>query len=336
MRTLGLRAGVTALALVMAPVPVRADTEIPRPETRCTIGDPALAELSGLAVDDHGVYAVNDGGTRVEVVVLGNDCETRDVLTAPTDPYDVEDLALGPDGTLWLGDTGDNLRRRETVALHALARDGTSQLYRLTYPDGAQDAEALIMAGDGTPYIVTKNVLGNAGVYRPAAPLREPGPTPLERVGTVPLTPTDTQGGPAGVVGTVTVTGAALSADGGVVALRTYTDAYLYPVVGHDIAEALRQEPVRVPLPDEPQGEAIAFTGDGALLTAGEGVDEPLRVVPAAAGLVARHEDDTGGDAAAPNPPEEPEDDGFGVLPGLAVAAVVVVVVITGIRRRRR
>ena len=68
--------------------------------------------------------------------VLGDDCRVRDLITAPTDPYDVEDLALGPDGTFWLGDTGDNEVNVQTVALHALSRDGTSVLYRLTYPDG--------------------------------------------------------------------------------------------------------------------------------------------------------------------------------------------------------
>lgn len=263
----------------------RADTADTVPEAVCSVGDPRLAELSGLAADSEHLYAVADGGTRAEVVVLDDDCQVRDVLTAPTDPYDVEDLALGPDATLWLGDTGDNRQVRETVALHALSRDGTSTLYRLTYPDGPHDAEALVVDGEGTPYIITKSAVGSSRVYRPSGPLVSPGPTPLEEVATVSLLPTATQGGPLGVAGSVLVTGAALSPDGSVVALRTYTDAYLYPVTGGDIAGAFGHQPVRVPLPGEPQGEAIAFTPDGTLLSAGEGSGEQVRAIPNATAL---------------------------------------------------
>ena len=41
----------------------------------------------------------------------------------------------------------------------------------MTYPDGPHDAESLLLAPDGTPYIVTKEVLGDSGVYRPDAAL---------------------------------------------------------------------------------------------------------------------------------------------------------------------
>ena len=47
---------------------------------------------------------------------------------------------------------------------------------------------------------------------------------------------------------------------------------------------------MRVPLPDEPQGEAIAFAADGTLLSGSEGrggVAGQIRGVPGAAGLVA-------------------------------------------------
>jgi hypothetical protein len=89
-----------------------------------------------------------------------------------------------------------------------------------------------------------------------------------------------------------------------VVALRTYTDAWLFAVPdapgsdapGSDapgpdaVAAALRGTPVRVPLPDEPQGEALAFTTDGTLLSGSEsrgGATGQIRAVPGAAGLVA-------------------------------------------------
>ena len=74
-------------------------------------------------------------------------------------------------------------RRRSgpTVALIALRPDGSTSIYRLTYPDGPHDAEALLLAPDGTPYVVTKEVLGASGVYRPAAALVDGGTVALAR-----------------------------------------------------------------------------------------------------------------------------------------------------------
>ena len=67
------------------------------------------------------------------------------------------------------------------------------------------------------------------------------------------------------------MTGGAVSADGRVVALRTYTDAWLFAVPdGGGVADALRATPVQVPLPGEPQGEAVAFAADGTLLSGSE------------------------------------------------------------------
>jgi hypothetical protein len=69
------------------------------------------------------------------------------------------------------------------------------------------------------------------------------------------------------------ITGGALADDGRTAALRTYTDAWLFPVGGptaDDVIAGLRETPTQVPLPGEPQGEALAFDADGSLLSAGE------------------------------------------------------------------
>lgn len=290
-RRLAVPALLTACALIgLAPAAWAAPAE---PQTLCTITDPKLAELSGMVVDEAGaIWAMDDGGRRIALHRLDpRNCRIVETRTAPVDPYDAEDLALGPDGTFWVADTGDNRKARESIAVIAVPRGaGGPRLYRLTYPDGPHDAEALLVGADGMPVVVTKEVLGGAGVYRPAAPLREPGPTPLIRVGTVVLPRSDTIGGPVGAVGAYTVTGAAQSRDRSVVALRTYTDAWLFRVPqGGDVGAAFDGIPVRVPLPDEPQGEAIAFRADGTLLSgselrvrAGE-----LRAVPDAVALAA-------------------------------------------------
>lgn len=264
----------------------------PVPAPACTITDPRLEELSGLVADDQHWYAINDGGTAATVWVLGKDCQVQDKITNAMDPYDVEDLARAADGTFWLSDTGDNDEDRDTVALLSLTPAGDGAVHRLTYPDGKHDAEALLLDPGGVPYIFTKNPLGTADVYRPAGPLAAPGPTPLEHVATVRLTSTDTPGGPVpGLVGSVVVTGAASSADGTAIALRTYTDAYLFPVRDGDVVGALAEKPVRVPLPNEAQGEAIAFQPDGSLVSGSEagrdGTAQTMNVVAGATALVA-------------------------------------------------
>ncbi|HEX7302807.1 hypothetical protein [Lentzea sp.] len=246
-----------------------------------------MQELSGLTSDGKQFFAVSDSdnGT-LRIQVMGRDCVVTRTITAPVDPFDVEDLAMTPDGTLWASDTGDNNKSRSTVALHKVTPAGAVERFRLTYPDGKHDAEALIIDKSGTPFIITKEPLGSALVYRPTGPLRTDISVPMEQVARVSLSTTDTPGGPLeGTLDSRLVTGAASTADGTVVALRTYTDAYLYPVPDGDVVKALAGDPVRIPLPDEPQGEAIAFDPNGTLLSASEGAGTPIRAVEGAAAL---------------------------------------------------
>jgi hypothetical protein len=255
----------------------------------CAVDDPRLDELSGMVVHDGGLWAMSDGGRSVQVHRIDrSNCNVIDTRTADVDPYDAEDLAVGPDGGLWVADLGDNDRRRDTVAVVVLPERGDARLHRLTYPDGPHDAEALLVDAHGRPLVITKEVGRPAGLYRTADPPEGDGPTQLLLVGELALPASDTLGGPVGGIGTRLVTGAALSADGTVAAVRTYTDAWLFPVSGGDLVAALNQTPVRVPLPDEPQGEAIAFEPDGTLLSGSEtrrGVRGEIRAVAGATAL---------------------------------------------------
>ena len=267
-----------------------------------------------------GLWAMADGGRRVELHRLDpGTCAVVESRTAKVDPYDAEDLAVGPDGSLWVGDTGDNEQRRSTVALIVVPARGEPVLHRLTYPDGPHDAEALLVDARGVPTVVTKSV-GAAGIYQPEGPLDGVGPTPLVHVGDLVLPSSTTTGGPIGGLGSRTVTGGAMTADGRIVALRTYTDAWLFAVPdGGTVADALRTAPVQVPLPDEPQGEALAFTADGTLLSGSEarsGVDGQLRAVPGAAALT--------GAAAGREPVAEPtvENDAAEPVPVWRTAAI--------------
>ncbi len=334
--------GALGAALVLAPaLPAtadEADAVAAQPTagatTRCQITDPRLAELSGLVdVGDH-VLAVNDGGDQVVVYALDGACQVADVHSAPVDPYDPEDMAVGSDGTVWVADTGDNEVARPTVALHALRPDGSATLFRLSYPDGAHDTEALLLAPDGTPYLVTKEVLGASAVYRPAAALADGATVALAKVAAVNLTLTGTEGGPVGRAGQLMVTGGAVARDGGHLALRTYTDAYVWALSGSDIPAALGADPVRIPLPPSPQGEAISFTADGKqLLVASEGTPADLSVVPVPAAVVAPVPEETG---PVPSLSDFTSSGRSPIITGLIAAAVATLVVWLGGRLRRR
>jgi hypothetical protein len=316
-------------------VPAAADETGGAPSVQCQITDARLSELSGLVAVGDRMLAINDGGDQLTVYLLDAGCQVVDVHTAAVDPYDPEDLAVAADGTVWLADTGDNDADRPTVALLALRTDGTTGVHRLAYPDGPHDAEALLLAPDGTPFLVTKEVLGASGVYRPVSELVNGGTVGLEKVATVNLTFTGTTGGPVGQAGQLLVTGGAVAADGSRLALRSYTDAYVWPLAGSDVPAALAATPVRIPLPASPQGEAISFAADNlTLLVASEGLPSDVaRVLPTTELEAA--------DTPAPDAPVPSFSDltRSGISPfaaALIAAAVATVVVWSGGALRRR
>ncbi len=338
---------VALLGSLLSALPARAEAAEPpaygEPVDRCSITDPRLAELSGLATAGASLLAMSDGGDTAQVLVLDDTCSVGEVRSAPVDPYDPEDLALAEDGTIWLADTGDNQRSRSTVAMIGMHPGGSTSLTRLTYPDGPHDTEALLLAPDGTPYLVTKEVLGASEVYRPDAPLADGATLPMSKVARLGFTLTGTAGGPVGRAGQLLVTGGAVSADGRLLALRTYTDAYVWPLSGSDVVGALRSAPVRVALPDAPQGEAISFGANGRdLVVAGEGLPSVVTVLPATGGTGPASA--SASEAPSSAGPEDPATAGpvdlggaAGALAAAAIAAAVatLAVWIWGKLRRR-
>jgi hypothetical protein len=349
-----VRLAVLAVSLLLGlTIPAQAAAAQPaqpaKPANKCTNKDPGLAELSGLWADKDRWYAVNDGGEKATVVVLKKDCTVERQIVGQVDPFDVEDLGRAPDGTFLLADGGDNNLERTTAAIIALTPAGKSTLYRMTYPDGKHDAEAMLVGANGAPYFITKDV-GNAGVYSPVRQLKSPGPTPMKKVATIKLAATNTPGGPVPpAVGSRTVTGGAVSPDGKVVAVRTYTDAYVYGAADKDIVRALNTKPVRIPLPNEAQGEAIAFEPDGSLVSASEKVGQPIRLVANATELVAKEDAPPAQQSGSQKPPESAapapagdianssssvEKQGIPIVPAAGVAILLVMGVLASLRWR--
>jgi hypothetical protein len=294
-----MRRGFVLVGL-LAPVLLGAAAAAAAPAPDFRISDARIGEASGIAtgIRSPGVaYVENDSGDRARFFAL--DAASGTLLAEFDVPgvtaVDWEDIAVAPDAdgtpSVWLADIGDNMRQRSQVQLYRVdepkvdrsrhdvtASAGRPDVWRLRYPSGPADAESLAVSPRGVPYVVTKSLDGRSTVY--AAP-----PTPnaavvhtLRRVGAIAFSFTGTPG-PYTPIGELTATGANLSRDGKWFVVRTYTDAYLWPVAGGDLAAALRSTPTRLALPRQPQGEGICFDG-AALLIDSEGADSPVYRVP--------------------------------------------------------
>lgn len=234
-----------------------------------------LPEASGLAVSrtvPGRLWTHNDSGAPVLFAFdAKGKPQGRVTLTGAT-VEDWEALAIGPcaaGSCLYVGDIGDNDAKRRHVTIYRLAEparlDGpvpVTDVFTATYPDGAHDAESLLVAADGTLMIVTKGETGAVGLYRFPRELRTGTMMRLERVGN----PISEKAGTAG-----RITDAAISADGKWVVLRTRIAVTFYSA-----PEFLRgefRESGRIDLAPlgEPQGEAVAFGPGGNLYVAGEG-----------------------------------------------------------------
>ncbi len=254
------------LALVLAApflIGAAASSE-PGSDTAFVLRDPDIVESSGLAVVGPWVITTNDSGDvgRVFTVHPGSG-ETVGVTSWTNDPVDVEALAPAGHDHVWVADTGDNRRTRDSVqVLRVPVGPGddtvSPQTYDLVYPDGSHDAEALLAHPlTGRLYIVTKGVFSGT-VYAAPARLRPDRPNRLRAVA------------PARAPGLVT--DGAFLPGGGAVVLRTYTTAYVVRFPSWEPVTSGR-------LPAQEQGEGIAVRGAAALISS-EGVRSTVLRVP--------------------------------------------------------
>lgn len=263
-------AAVVALTTVLlgwsAAVPAAADT------VEFTISDSRITESSGLATDadNDRFWTTNDSGDDGIAYALDDSGDVEGTLEFRADPVDVEAVAFH-DGRLYVADIGDNSAKRDNVTVYFFDDAAPSdqpviyKAYDFSYPDGAHNAETLLVDGDGRLFIVTKGSEG--GIYAaPASPERQ-GVNELERVGDAPAYVTD---------GTVLPDGR--------FALRTYLSVEIVDPGSYEVV-------ARAAVPIQKQGESITTTFDGkALLIGSEGkkstvlrIDIPTSVAEAPA-----------------------------------------------------
>ena len=240
-----------------------------------TVRTDEASELSGLVESrsqPRVLWTHNDSGDRPRIFALRPGGSVLADLDVPgAEAVDWEDIAIRG-RELYLGDIGDNEHSRSSIDVYRVpeprvpASGSTAPATRreLRYPDGSHDAETLLVdPGSGDIAVVTKELDGRSGVY-----VARGSSTTMRRVARLAL-------GPGALA-----TGGDVSADGRVIAIRTYGSvlAWRRPP-GTSLAAALRAKPCASPTPlREGQGEALALTRDGrAFFTVPEGLHAPIR-----------------------------------------------------------
>lgn len=264
------------------------------PTQLAVLNDSSVRESSGLAASRSvpGLYWThNDSGDGPFIYAF----DTRGVRKgvwrlAGASAYDWEDMAAGPGplsgkNYLYIGDIGDNQEKRSEITVYRVpepvisvqsAVKGKNSLtdpadvIRLRYPDGAHDAETLLVHPvTGNVYIVTKIPFANPGIYEAAAPLN-PGKTiTLARIGTLEV---------PSLLGGI-ITGGAISPDGRRVAVCDYLQGYEAVLANmKSTFNEIWKRPLRpISLGSRKQGEAITYRLDSkALLATSEGSPMPL------------------------------------------------------------
>lgn len=120
------------------------------------------------------LYTCNDEPTPIFAVDTNTGRTVGTFRVGQTD--DTESLAVDPEGTLYVGDIGDNDAKRSDCAVYKLPEPGPGDHsaivgHRLSvrYPDGPRNAEALLVHPDTLAlYIVSKERHGHLYRRRPS------------------------------------------------------------------------------------------------------------------------------------------------------------------------
>jgi len=251
-----------------------------------TVNHAPLHESSGLATSAArpGVWFThNDSGGEPRLFAFSETGEAvEEFHVHGANAEDWEDMAAGPcpgqagaaaaAQCLYIGDIGDNRRKRDSVSVYAVPlpspgdRVEVSAHWELRYPGKRKNAETLLVdPRSGRLYIVSKEDDRTSSVYR--VPL-SPGRGELERVARVRLESDDRSD--------QLITGGDWHPAGDRVVLRTYVAAYEWQVDAEDREAHWSEPPRRIELPGQRQGEAIAYEGERNLISTSEGRPMPV------------------------------------------------------------
>jgi hypothetical protein len=260
---------LAALAFAVVALPAAA-VPAPSEDEQFAFADPRIHESSGLVDLGRLMVTVNDSGDSARVFVVdARTGRTVGITDYHVDAVDDEALAPAGAGHVWVGDLGDNSANRSSVTVSRVPVAARQidvrgpERYRLRYADGPHDAESLVVAGDGSLYVITKSLAGGV-VFRTDGRPRADRITVLRPVARVPDYATD----------------AALLPDGRHVLVRSLAQASVYTFPGFRVVG-------RFELPSQQQGEGVSVGPDGRIRLSSEGAHAPVLQVALPAEIAA-------------------------------------------------
>lgn len=230
-----------------------------------------IRESSGVAVSRRhpGVFWThNDSGNEPEIFAINSAGKLlAQVRVTGARNQDWEDIALGPcpaGQCLYIGDIGDSRGKGDDLVIYRVPEPNPrsrataqAERFRVRFPDGPRDAEALFVLPSGELYIISKE--RQAALYRYPLPLRARQTVTLERVRELDVGSDDR------------VTGADATPDGKWVAVRTNSLLALYRTP--ELLRGSGSASFRMDLAPlgEIQGEGVAIGADGTVVLTSEG-----------------------------------------------------------------
>lgn len=253
-----------------------------------------IDEASGLVVSQKhpGIgWTHNDSGDRARVfaIELATGATVASYTLSGIAATDWEDISLAPavgdePATMYIADTGDNLRSRDHVEVHrfqepeVLVTHGVLhevETMRIQYPNGARDVECLSVLPDGGLVMLTKTLDFRATVLH--VDTWRSGSTSTAQIGgTLPLML-------SGSARSDRVTGCDLSEAHGLFVVRTYEHVLVFEdALSPTVDALLTATPCVAKLPSQEQGEAIAISRETPpyLFLLSEDVGEPIWKIP--------------------------------------------------------
>jgi hypothetical protein len=233
-----------------------------------------LAETSGLAVgilNPDFVWTHNDSGHDPILYALDAQGQIRAEVEIEGNNRDWEDMDRGRcdlGSCFYVADTGDNNERRQSPSLYRIAEpDPTedarvdAERYRMLFPDGPRDVEAMYVLPGERVFFVTKGRNHAVTIYRYPPPLRP------DEVVTLQVVQTLTEGP---VAPPRMVTGASATLDGSQVVIRTYETLEFFEVTDDERLSRLTDSRVDLRALRESQGEGVAFAGNERVILSSE------------------------------------------------------------------
>ncbi len=229
-----------------------------------------LDEVSGIVASRKypGYYWVhNDSGGDPSIFLIDSVAQLKaEVRLNGAENRDWEDIAIGPGAdagyVIYIGDIGDNRATRDFYSIYALpepdlalteaftyVETSTFSTYTYEYPDGARDAETLLVDPTTGDFLVISKREDNVFVYHWPFGERTFDRYILHKITSIPFW---------------MIVGGDISETGHELLLKDYESIFYWKKENDTPwVEAIQSSPHRLPYQPEPQGEAIGFSANG-------------------------------------------------------------------------